>query len=62
MSSLLSLFKGSFTVGDLSHFDARGRGRMVDVSGKDSTLREADSARRNRYGTGNTGPYHETER
>lgn len=28
-------------MGELSHFDERGRGRMVDVSGKDATLREA---------------------
>ena len=28
-------------MGELSHFDAKGRGRMVDVSGKDSTVREA---------------------
>ncbi|MBE9531567.1 MAG: cyclic pyranopterin monophosphate synthase MoaC [Proteobacteria bacterium] len=28
-------------MGELSHFDAQGRGRMVDVSGKDSTVREA---------------------
>ena len=28
-------------MGELSHFDAHGRGRMVDVSGKDATEREA---------------------
>lgn len=40
MSSLLFLIKG-ILVGELSHFDEHGRGRMVDVSGKDNTLREA---------------------
>jgi cyclic pyranopterin phosphate synthase len=28
-------------MGELSHFNKDGRGRMVDVSGKDSTVREA---------------------
>ncbi len=28
-------------MGELSHFDEHGRGRMVDVSGKDATEREA---------------------
>ncbi len=33
-------------MGDLSHTDAQGQARMVDVSGKDSTVREAAAAGR----------------
>jgi len=29
------------TTGELTHFDQRGKARMVDISGKDITLREA---------------------
>ncbi|HHW45191.1 MAG TPA: cyclic pyranopterin monophosphate synthase MoaC [Desulfotomaculum sp.] len=33
--------EGELTGGDLTHFDSRGKARMVDVSAKGDTLREA---------------------